>query len=67
MTAFAQFTIASLSHVVPKSFDSFENSFSQELFFHIEVEDVDCELPTVERAVLTLDPAVTDWGTESLL
>ena len=67
--AFAQFTIGnhclmfSQSHLIP-----LEN-FQSGIILHIEVEDVDQNYQRLKNLGVEIlhGPAVTDWGTESLL
>ena len=67
--AFAQFTIGShclmlsQNHLIP--LDNFQSG----IILHIEVEDVDQNYQRLKDLGITVlnGPAVTDWGTESLL
>ena len=67
--SFAQFTIGShclmlsQNHLIP-----LEN-FQSGIILHIEVEDVNQNYKRLKElgAEILHDPAVTDWGTESLL
>ena len=66
---FAQFTIGnhclmlSQNHLIP--LDNFQSG----IILHIEVEDVDQNYQRLKDLGITVlnGPAVTDWGTESLL
>ena len=67
--AFAQFTIGShclmlsQNHLIPL------NNFQSGIILHIEVEDVEQNYQRLKEfgAEILHGPAVTDWGTESLL
>ena len=67
--AFAQFTIGShclmlsQSHLIPL------NNFQSGIILHIEVEDLNQNYQRLKEfgAEILHGPAVTDWGTESLL
>ena len=67
--AFAQFTIGShclmlsQNHLIP--LDNFQSG----IILHIEVEDVEQNYQRLKDLGITVlnGPAVTDWGTESLL
>ena len=67
--AFAQFTIGShclmlsQNHLIPL------NNFQSGIILHIEVEDIEQNYQRLkDLGIIVLNgPAVTDWGTESLL
>ena len=67
--SFAQFTIGShclmlsQNHLIPL------NNFQSGIILHIEVEDVEQNYQLLKEfdAEILHGPAVTDWGTESLL
>ena len=67
--SFAQFTIGShclmlsQNHLIPL------NNFQSGIILHIEVEDVEQNYQRLKEfdAEILHGPAVTDWGTESLL
>ena len=67
--SFAQFTIGSHclmlseNHLIPL------NNFQSGIILHIEVEDVDQNQKRLKEIGVEIlhGPAVTDWGTESLL